>query len=260
MSDRRTTTPKAERPTTRKGAARERAASMREAQARSERRRRALTQAGIGAAVLALVVGVGVAVQVQRDTVAGPDGAPANTVDGGFGFATGPSAAKATVTVFEDFQCPACKVFESVAGPSLKKLTSNGDARVVYRPIAFLDNASTTRYSTRSLNAAACAADAGAFGRMHETLFANQPAENTAGLTDDRLIELGRQAGVSGDTFSNCVKDKRYLRWTKDATDASSKAGVSGTPTVLVNGKQVKGAQGLPTGADIEAAVQAAKG
>src|SRR6266508_826307 len=88
-----------------RGAARERAARMREQQRRAERRRRSLIQAGAVVAVLALTVGIGIAVQAQRNSAKGPAGTPRGVVDG-TGFAAGPATAKATVVLYEDFQCP----------------------------------------------------------------------------------------------------------------------------------------------------------
>jgi protein-disulfide isomerase len=69
-------------------------------------------------------------------------------------------------------------------------------------------------------------------------LFAEQPPANSAGLPDDRLIALGRQAGA-GDEFAECVRSERYADWTRSVTEAASQAGVTGTPTVLVNGTPV---------------------
>ena len=59
--------------------------------------------------------------------------------------------------------CPHCKEFEESSGSAMDRLGSEGKARVVYHPIAILDNASTTDYSTRSAAAAACAAEDGKF-------------------------------------------------------------------------------------------------
>jgi protein-disulfide isomerase len=85
-------------------------------------------------------------------------------------------------------------------------------------------------------------------------LFANQPAEGTAGLSDDELIDLGRRAGAGGDAFASCVKSLRYESWTKTVTDAASKDGVNGTPTVRVNGTPVE----QPTPDNLRAAIEAA--
>ena len=55
------------------------------------------------------------------------------------------------------------------------------------------------------------------------------------------------------------IRDLTYEDWTKNATDRASKDGVTGTPTVLVNGKALANAT-TATPADITAAVQAAAG
>ena len=220
------------KPDGRSVAARQRAATLRKEARRAEQRRRLRTIAAGVALILAVAVGIGV--QAARSTSDRPDGVPAGVV-GGVGVALGGSA-PVTVDVYEDFLCPACGRFEAAVGPELRRLAAEGKVRIVYRPMAFLDGYSTTRYSTRALNAAACAIDAGLFADYHTRLFEAQPAEGGPGLSDDQLIELGRDAGITDDDFAGCVDDMRYERWTQQATDAASKAGVVQTPTVRING------------------------
>jgi protein-disulfide isomerase len=215
---------------------RERAAAAREAARRAERRRRLRTVLLV--AVLVLVVGAGIAVQAARSTSGAPSGLPAGTVQQ-FGIPLGSRDAPVTVELYEDFLCPACRQFEEAAGSELRELAAEGTVRVVYRPFAFLDGYSTTRYCTRALNAAACAADQGRFVEMHDQLFRAQPPEGGPGLSDDRLVALGQGAGADSDDFAACVNDLRYERWTQQATDAASKAGVVQTPTVVVNGQRL---------------------
>ncbi len=85
-------------------------------------------------------------------------------------------------------------------------------------------------------------------------LFDNQPAEGGAGPSDDDLIVLGRQAGL-GDDFAQCGRDKRFLGWTSHVSEEAGRAGVTGTPTVLVDGKPTQA-----SAAQIAAAVAAAGG
>ncbi|MFZ5851700.1 MAG: DsbA family protein [Actinomycetota bacterium] len=241
--------------------ARRRAADLRRAQQRTDERRRRLLGALVAVAVLAAAVAVGVAVQSRRAGGGGALRVPPGVVDG-TGFAVGRASAPVTVEVYEDFQCPACRAFEQASGQTLGQLAESGAARVVYRPIAFLDSASTTRYSTRALNAAACvAADAGvaAFQRFHALLYADQPAEGSAGLPDSRLVSLGAQAGANASTLGTlgtCVRDLTYQAWTRQVTDTASRHGVNATPTVLVNGRRLA----VPTPANLQAAVRAAAG
>jgi protein-disulfide isomerase len=204
---------------------------------------------------LALLVATGIAVQAARSTSDGPQGAPTGAV-GRYGFALGSADAPVTVDLYEDFLCPACARFEATAGPKLRRMAAEGRVKVVYRPFAFLDGYSTTRYSTRALNAAACAADENRFVEMHDRLYRVQPPEGGPGLSDDRLVAVGAAAGATGDEFGSCVRDLRYERWTEQATDAASKAGVVQTPTVLVDGRPLA----EPTVEALRAAVAAAEG
>jgi protein-disulfide isomerase len=83
---------------------------------------------------------------------------------------------------------------------------------------------------------------------VDDLLFADQAPENSGVLTTDRLLELGRQVGLTSQQFQRKVRDGTYDNWIRQATDQSSQCGVNQTPTVLVNGQQVDAAltaQGL---------------
>ncbi|HTA11108.1 MAG TPA: thioredoxin domain-containing protein, partial [Streptosporangiaceae bacterium] len=54
------------------------------------------------------------------------------------------------VDAFIDFLCPFCKRFELSAESVLAGLVHDGRARIAYHPMNFLDEASTTGYSTRA--------------------------------------------------------------------------------------------------------------
>lgn len=229
-----------------------RAAAAREAARRRERRRRLRTLSA-GAAI-ATVVAAGIGVQVWRSDTGGERAVPAGVVET-YGLLAGPRDAPVRIDVYQDYLCPACRQFEATAGPLLEQLAEDGQARVVYHPIAFLDGYSTTRYSTRAANAVGCAADAGVALGMQERLYDAQPPEGGPGLSDDRLIRLGRAAGAGGGTFESCVRDQVYRGWTREATDAASKAGVVRTPTVLVDGEELP----VPSVQALRAAVEGAR-
>ncbi|WP_219414597.1 DsbA family protein [Pseudonocardia nigra] len=189
------------------------------------------------AAVVTLVlfagaVGVGVYRAQQADALVVPAGATAT------GVAVGSPDAPVTVDVYLDFQCPACRAYEAQSGATLDELVAAGAARVVYHPVAYLDRFSSTRYASRSSAAAGCAAEAGVYPRFQALLFAHQPPENTAGLPDERLVALGEQAGAGPD-FGTCVAEERYAAWTAHETDEASRAGITATPTVLVDGREI---------------------
>ena len=142
------------------------------------------------------------------------------------------------VDAYIDFLCPFCRRFEVSSGPALAALVARHQISIAYHPMNFLDQASTTQYSTRAAAASGCAADLGRFvDYMHE-LFGHQPPEGGAGLSDTELIALGQAAGL-GPAFASRVTEGPYLDWPSYVTARAVAAGVEATPTVLVAGVAV---------------------
>ena len=171
-----------------------------------------------------------------------------------------PKAGAPTVDLYEDFQCPACKQFEELAGPTITALAQEGRIVLMYHVKNFLDDNLRNDSSTRAANAAFCAADAGRFQEFHDQVFPQQPATEGAGFTDEQLTGVARAAGIAGGeltTFQACVADGRYDAYV-DSVEAKSFAdGVRGTPTVRIDGTdQELGAIASPEG--FTAAVEAA--
>ncbi|OBF17852.1 DsbA family protein [Mycobacterium sp. ACS4331] len=150
---------------------------------------------------------------------------------------------KVVLSLFEDFQCPHCAIFEQQFGPTINKLVESGAVAADYYMLAILDSPQNQNYSTRAANAGYCVAEADTtpnkevFQRFHTALFAQQPAENSADAPDNaKLIEIARQAGVVG-SVPDCVNSGKF----NDIVDGLAGATkVTGTPTVRVNGEDFK--------------------
>ena len=182
-----------------------------------------------------------------------PDQVPANTTPERDAILVGEGPVR--VEAFIDFLCPYCKKFELSAAGTLATLVTEGRATLAYHPMNFLDEASTTNYSTRAAAASACAADQGRFLDYAHALFVAQPAEGGPGLSDTDLIELSRAAGLDYASLTACVSAGRYLDWPPYVTARAIAAGITATPTVLVAGAPVNA-----TGKVIAAAVSSAEG
>jgi protein-disulfide isomerase len=175
---------------------------------------------------------------------------PAGATPTGDGIVVG--GGPVTVDTYIDFMCPFCRRFELAVGPTLSGMVADGLIRTVYHPMSFLDEASTTRYSSRAGAASGCASDGGKFAEYAYALFAHQPPEGGPGLSDDELVKLGGSAGLTGEAFESCVRAGRYLDWPPYVTAVATARGVTATPTVLVGGVPV-----APDGPAIAAAVGA---
>jgi protein-disulfide isomerase len=220
----------------------ERAAALMREQKRRERTRNLLV---VGVVVVAvLIIGVVLAVVQSKSDTTGKaltsSGTPTN-LTGTYDVVIGKTSAPTTIKLYEDLQCPICQEFEKVAGQQVLAAIADGKVKVDYHMVAFLDRSSTTAYSSRALNAAmAVLSTAGpqAFLKFHTLAYANQPAEGSAGLPDSTLIDWAVQAGADKAKVTPLINGNTYHQWVVNATGQMSKDGVTGTPTVYINGKK----------------------
>ncbi|MEI6225927.1 MAG: thioredoxin domain-containing protein [Deltaproteobacteria bacterium] len=141
---------------------------------------------------------------------------------------------KAPVTVieFSDFQCPYC----ARAVPAVKELEGNKNVRVVWKhlPLSFHPNAMPAAL------AAEAAREQGRFWEMHDKLFANQ-----AGLSEATYLAYARELGLDLKRFQEAMQSPRTRARVQEDLAAAGDAGVTGTPTFVVNGEVVVGSGGL---------------
>ena len=259
----------------RRDLARELAREMREQEKKRRRRNRILVQVGVvlGAVAVAAIIAL-----VVTSSIKPPAAGPLNMASDGIllkGDGTGeivavptsatPADGKPTPTdqtkypstvnivLYVDYLCPICGAFEATNAEQIGTWVSQGMATVEYHPISILDSRSLgTKYSTRSAAAAACVAnyEPDAFFQVSTALFANQPEENTEGLTGEELSSIIAQAGVTDVKVTSCIKDGTFEDWVTQATDRTNTGPIpnskldriGGTPTVIVNGQQYPGA------------------
>lgn len=251
-------------------AAREKARILRIEQKKKERRTKVLLQGGIILASLAIVAVIAlVIVNSVRPVGPGPANMASDGVQISEGFiATETPALKSDeapvpnkrdeasgildIQIYLDYQCPNCGDFEKTNADYITSLVENGKTTVEYHPISFLDRASGTKFSTRAANAAACVANysPNQFYAFNALMFDNQPAENTPGLDDAKLIELTTEAKVeSAASISTCINELEFKAWVGAATARalngpipnSNIEKIPGTPTVIVNGLKYEG-------------------
>lgn len=220
-----------------------RAQAALEVRAAAERRRNLMIGGGIVAVLVVVVLVVFLLSRGSDTSGETPEAVPAG-VTGDYGVVIGDENAPTELVFYEDPQCPVCQQFEAAIGDQVATAVEKGDVRVEYRVVSFLDDASTNQYSSRAANALAAVEDTAgpdAFLTMHELLYAHQPAEGGPGHSDDQLLQYAVQAGAVEDEVRPLIEDDAFGQWVTNATDAMSRNGVTGTPTVFVNGDQVTG-------------------
>jgi protein-disulfide isomerase len=219
----------------------------------------------IGAVVVGLlIVGVVILNQPKAATSTTDLVTPGNTTPPTIpadGRTLGNANAPATVDIYGDFRCSACYYFTEMGTEDqlIKNEVATGQAKIVWHDFLTIDQDGSNA-SRDAANAAWCAADQGKFWTMHDWLYANQsPTEAPSAFTQERLLAIGKAAGMDMTTFEPCVKNGTHNQAIVDEMKAAPKE-VSGTPSVFVNG-QIVGQNGqVPTYAQISAAITAATG
>jgi protein-disulfide isomerase len=227
--------------------------------AKAGRGRKALITAIVAA--VALIIGIAaIAWSNSRDdngsasnTPAGPSsdasqpggataaGAAALTESGAIRLAEGDAVAdpNATVTIYVDYRCPHCKEFDELFGSAITEIAASGTAAVDYVPVAILDSASTTQYSTRAANASYCVArhSGEAWAAFNQAVFDAQPTDRGAGLSNADLARIAAENGAS-EQAQSCIIDEAEAGQVAAGLDRAVADQLEGTPTVLINGEK----------------------
>lgn len=212
-------------------------------------KRSPLTPILVTVVVVLALVGVGAAI------VLGLRSGPSQTASGVPAGATGDSggivatagtvkAGAPTLDVYEDFQCSHCAEFHAQLGPTIDQLATSGEAKVVVHLKTFMDDNMRNDLSTKTANAAACAADAGAFLRFHDAAFDGYLAagDPTAAYSAEARARYAQAAGITGpalETWRTCESKGTYTEYLKRVEDETNRAGIRGTPAFRINGKDL---------------------
>jgi protein-disulfide isomerase len=152
----------------------------------------------------------------------------------------GPADAKVTIDLYADYQCPNCAAYAAQVEPRLvNQYVRTGSARMVFHDMAFLGSGSdpAKNESIQAAVAARCAEDQGKFWAYQEYLFANQgPVENGGTFKRSLFDSIADRLGLDRTAFDTCLADPAKTAAVQADTEASIKAGIMGTPTLVVNG------------------------
>ncbi len=244
---------------------RAKAAAMREAQEKAERRARNIIFAVVGVVVVALVIAI--AVVVTSDKGAKPqsgDGAvPAKYATGEPIYISHLGVGERDpeledLTVYASFTCGACTILEVSAGADLARAAENGDFNLIIQPVATSVMPYLFSATNASLQVAANAPEK--FTAFYQALFAfsNQQlmASDTnvignarASLEEVRTIAAG--VGVPEDVIAQFSSDaETYLTLSTEAWTNRAVIGRgdrAGTPEIVFRDTKIEWTQGEGT-------------
>ena len=147
----------------------------------------------------------------------------------------GPDDAVVTIVEFSDFQCPFCQRVVPTIDQILIKYPTQ--VRFVYRHLP-LSNIHPRAQA--AAEAAACAGNQGNFWDYHDLIFANNRA-----LSDEDLERHASEIGLEMQVFRQCVQNRETQQIVAADAAAAESLRISGTPSFLVNGIPMHGAQSL---------------
>ncbi|MFG3498799.1 thioredoxin domain-containing protein [Streptomyces sp. NPDC047928] len=222
--------------------------------------RRTLRTAVLTTAALALAVGGGVGWYAARSTddptsvaasenagadVAKPFVKPANTTgQDGTVVTYGKADAKHTLSVWLDPRCPYCAGLEMGLGKVMKEQADQGLYKIEYHFATFLDGTLGGKGSKRTVNALGAAVNESPekFHAYLGVLYSNHPekeSDDKFGSTSTLLKLADQVPGLRSPAFNKAVKELTYMPWVDKVSAAFYESGVTGTPVVKLDGKEL---------------------
>ena len=145
----------------------------------------------------------------------------------------GNPGAKVKVVVFSDFQCPYCEKMGGILEDIQKQYPK--DVAIYFENYVVHPAAGPEHEAAMSANSQ------GKFKQMHDLLFKNRTELIKAGQEGEdklvaKILELGKSAGLDVEKLKADLKSGTYQELIADNMKEGQAAGVSGTPSVFVNG------------------------
>ena len=158
----------------------------------------------------------------------------------------GNKSAPVSIIEFGDYKCPNCKNFADQVIPLIQKdLVDTGKAKLYFMNDSFI-NVDSER-SAKFAESVYQELGNDTFWKFHDLLYKKQPEDTkyekidlyTEKFLTDTLKEVASDKEVDK-VVQNFQAKKSDAAWKKDM-DYAGKLGVTGTPTIFVNGKKFEG-------------------
>ena len=141
----------------------------------------------------------------------------------------GKADAPVVISVFSDFQCPACARLAPVLDQVLEKYPD--EVKLVFKNFPLPGH----KYAKMAALAAFAARRQGKFWEFHDRLFANFDK-----LSDVKLLEITQELGLDPERLEKDMQDLVLVAEINKDIRLGARVGVKATPTVFINGRIAK--------------------
>lgn len=151
----------------------------------------------------------------------------------------GPVDAPVVLVIYSDYQCKFCSLWSQQTLPTLMdNYVAQGQLRIEWRDVnVFGEN-------SRSASVAAhAAAVQGKFWEMHGALLPDGGTLAASELTPEKLTVLAGELGLDTEQFAADMASDAILGAVAKDEAEGQQLGITSTPTFLINGMHVSGAQ-----------------
>ena len=193
----------------------------------------------LGGVLIVIAIGALIATLLLRGSNDKAVVAAANPIDASIpqnSNVLGDPNAKVTLTEWGDFQCPFCKKFaEGDQQQLIADYVKTGKIKYEFKNFPFIGAESTT-----AAEAAACAADQNKFWIMHDTIYANQGAENSGALSASRLEKMASIPGLDMTKYKSCMANNTHKDDVAKTKAEAQAIPIQSTPSFVLNGQVVQ--------------------
>lgn len=152
------------------------------------------------------------------------------------GISQGAPDAPVVIMEFADFQCPGCGDFARFSKPLLDDHIQAGTVRFVWYDWPIVQIHGNAVLAAR---AGRCANEQNGFWQYHDVLFGRQNEWSESQRAADLFVDYSAQAGLDRNAFGECLRSDRFQQEVSENYELGNSLGVSGTPTLFVNGKRI---------------------
>lgn len=138
-----------------------------------------------------------------------------------------------TVVVFSDFECPYCANLNMYVVYQIQRdYVDTGEVKLIFRNFPLDEH----EFAQKAAEAVECAYEQDMFWEMHDKLFENQ---NSLGVNE--LKQYAVDLGLNTEQFNSCLDSGKYASEVENDVQEGQSYGVSGTPTIFINGIAIVG-------------------